>query len=315
MYVVSSVDEMQGWSFETKISIGADLREPRFLVIGGELFLYYFEAGTSMVSFTPKNMWRTQRRPDGTWTEPVTFGRPEAVPWDIKLRGGVGYMTSDAGNHYTASPESTIEVYFEKTLNGIDWSPVDPQQVVSYRGGVSEVAFEFDEDGSAWFVTRNEDGDATGFGSHVCRAEAPKLADWDCPDRSDPERYDSPELFRHGNKLYLVARRDIGGPFDQGRDIPLSQARLQYALDYWTRPKRTAIYRVDKQARKIVHLLDLPSAGDTAFASVHRTGAHTFLVANYTSPLDRPDISWSEGQGSSRGTQIYFVTLSFTPDL
>ena len=76
--------------------------------------------------------------------------------------------------------------------------------------------------------------------------------------------------------------------------------------------KRVAsLYR--RKARKVVHLLDLPSAGDTAFPSVRRTGAHTFLIANYTSPLDKPNVSWLEAQAAAAGTQIYLVELELVP--
>ena len=47
---------------------------------------------------------------------------------------------------------------------------------------------------------------------------------------------------------------------------------------------------------------------------IRRTGPHTFLMANYTSPLDEPDISWIEGQTNPRGTQLYFLTITFVPE-
>ena len=93
--------------------------------------------------------------------------------------------------------------------------------------------------------------------------------------------------------------------------MAIDERRTRYAAAYWNRPKRTALYRIDKAARSVVHLVDLPSAGDTAFPSVRRTGADTFLVANYTSPLDDPDRTWLEGQGALDGTSIYLITLSF----
>ena len=60
-----------------------------------------------------------------------------------------------------------------------------------------------------WAITRNEDGDATGFGSHVVTAGPATPGEWRFPDRSDPSKYDSPRLFRHGNDVYLLARRDL----------------------------------------------------------------------------------------------------------
>ena len=57
---------------------------------------------------------------------------------------------------------------------------------VVYTGGVSEVGFAFDGEGNLWGVTRNEDGDASGFGSHVVFAPADDLANWQFPDTLEP---------------------------------------------------------------------------------------------------------------------------------
>ena len=119
-------------------------------------------------------------------------------------------------------------------------------------------------------------------------------------------------MIRHGDDLYVIARRDLDGHYDEKSDKPFEEARRQYQLDYWERAKRTAIYKVDKAAKKLVHLVDLPSAGDTAYAAVRRLDAHSFLIANYTSPIDHDlDRSWVDGQSSTDGTQIYFLTLRF----
>jgi hypothetical protein len=312
MYVVSSSDTGVTWEFEREIALGTDVREPRLLSLNGRLQLLFFEAGHDPLAFEPKRILRTFRNGLGDWSDlEVLVDEPE-VPWDLKVRQGVAFLTSYQGEHY-GTGESDVRVLFKSSSDGIVFTPVDGRPYV-YRGGVSETAFEFDSDGALWIVTRNEDGDDTGFGSHVCVAPADSLADWDCPARSDPERYDSPEMFRHEDDLYLVARRDIGGPFDEGlEELTFEERKFQYLTDYSLRPKRTALYRIDRQQRSVVHLFDLPGAGDTAFASVQQTGPHTFLMANYTSPLDDPDISWLSGQNSERGTQIYLLTLSFVP--
>lgn len=313
LYVVSSADRGASWDFEHEIALGADVREPRFLSYDGRLLLHFFEGGTIPIAFTPKQMWRIERLGPGRWSEREPFGEPGEVPWRIKRRGAAVYMTSYKGERYQGELDE-VQVLFRVSDDGRAWRPVDPARPVVYRGGVSEAAFELDATGALWVVTRNEDGDETGFGSHLCRAPAENLAAWDCPARSDPERYDSPWLFRHGEELYLVARRDLGGPFDSG-DAEGTRAEQQraYQLAYWSRPKRTALYRIDRQRRAIEHLLDLPSAGDTAFPSVRRSGPHTFLIANYTSPLAAPDISWRQGQIAPEGTQIYLVELTFEP--
>jgi hypothetical protein len=60
--------------------------------------------------------------------------------------------------------------------------------------------------------------------------------------------------------------------------------------------------------------MDLPGCGDNAFPSVRRIDANSFLMANYTSPLDEPNISWIDGQTHDEGTQLYLLTLTFTPE-
>lgn len=312
MFIVSSADMGRAWQHEQTIALGADLREPRFLSTGSRLLFHLFEGGTTPLSFEPRKMWRSEYRGPGDWTPVKPFGQPMEVPWTIKWRRGAGWITSYLGTHYDLDKPGKIDLLFRTSSDGLSWKPVDPARPAVYRGGVSEAAFEFDEQGGLWAITRNEDGDSSGFGSHLCHAPAADLARWDCPKKSDPERYDSPWMLRHGKELYLVARRDLGGPFDQGQtSLPFAQQKKTYLSAYSTRPKRTALYRIDRQRRKVVHLLDLPSAGDTAFPSVRRTGAHSFIIANYTSPLDKPNISWLAAQASPRGTQIYLMDLTF----
>lgn len=313
MHVVSSKDEGRTWSHEHTVALGADVREPRLWSFGGALHLAFFEAGTDMFAFEPRKMWRTTRRAARDWGALVAWGDEGEIPWCLKVRGGQAFLTTYIGEHYGMGL-SRIDVRFLRAADGISFVPVRTGMPVVYRGGVSEVAFEFDRDGSLWAVTRNEDGDESGFGSHVCFAPANDLGTWDCGARSSPERYDSPAMFRHGSELYLIARRDVGGPFDQMRtELPFADQKRNNLLAYSSRPKRTALYRIDKSARRVVHVFDLPGAGDTAFPSVRRTGPHTFLVANYTSPLSDPDRPWLVGQTSADGTQIYLLTLTFTP--
>jgi hypothetical protein len=300
MMVVSSLDGGVSWQHELKIELDSDAREPRFLSMNGSLQLIFFEAGTNPIAFEPMRMWRTFRQGSARFSELELMVDAPEVPWDVKVRGGVAWMTSYMGDHYGEPGRVNIEVYFKKSIDGLSWQLVDDVPFV-YQGGVSEVAFEFGAEGDLWAVTRNEDGDATGFGSHVCWAPADSLGAWECPDVTDPERYDSPELFRHGSEIYLLARRDIGGPFGENPSLG----------DYSTRPKRTALYRIDQDTRSVAFMMDLPGAGDTAFPSIQRTGNHSFLLANYTSPLDDPDITWIEGQTSELGTQIYLLDIVF----
>lgn len=307
MYVVSSADLGRTWAFELGVAGGADAREPAFISLGGRLIFQWFDGGTDALAFEPRRLRRTIRSGPAKWTPPEEFGEPGEVVWDVKVRDGRAWRTSYRGGHY-ALGEASVEVRFQVSTDGLAWAPVDAAHPVVYRGGLSEVAFEFDAGGALIAMGRNEDGDRTGFGSLVATAPADAPGRWTWPERSDPERYDSPEMFRHGDAIYLLARRDIGGPFDRGaRALPFERQRIFNLAAYSLRPKRTALFRMD--GRRPVHLLDLPSAGDTAFPSVVSLGGGRFLVANYTSPPEDPDRSWLRGQTSVDGTRIYLQII------
>lgn len=299
MQVMSSPTGAAPWTLEATFSLGTDVREPAFLFQNGELSLSFFEAGSNPAAFEPIAVWRAQRCKAGDWSaEKISEG--EKVPWDVKIRQGLALRTSYSGDHYG---DGNLQLHFEQTLDdGKSWAPFGKDPVST--GGDSESAFEVAADGGLWVVTRNEDGDATGKGSKVCTAPSEDWSAWSCSEVSDPERYDSPEMIRHGDEIYLLARRDVGGPY--GADEGM--------LPYSTRPKRSALYRVDQLQKKVVWIQDIPGVGDTAFVSAHRLSEHRWVFANYTAPLDQPDVSWLQAQTSSRGTQIYLADLEFVPE-
>src|SRR4029077_20761079 len=136
--------------------------------------------------------------------------------------------------------------FFSVSDDGLAWRSVKNPYV--YHGGVSEAAFEFLDDGTLWGITRNEDGDESGFGSQLITASAPDA--WTFPAHSDPWRYDSPRLFKHGDDLYLIARRDPVCAYDRGfRWLPRSWRKFALFAAYGLRPKRTALYRIDRGRR------------------------------------------------------------------
>ena len=297
MYIISSDNLGETWEYEHQIVLSTDVREPRFLSFKGTLQFSFFEAGDNPSAFEPKNLWRIFLREDG-WSTPEKFLNEESVLWDIKARNGTAYMTTYDGAHYG---QGSVYVRFWESNDGMDWTWVENKEFV-YQGGVSEMAFEFDLDGALWGVGRNEDGDETGAGTQICYAPAHALSQWSCLENSDPERYDSPEMFRHGRDIYLLGRKDIGGPFGPEGDL----------LSYSFRPKGFALYKLNVEEPRVEHVMDLPGAGDTSFPSIHRLNAHEFLLSNYTSPLTEPDISWLEGQTSELGTQIYTMKITFS---
>ncbi len=309
MYVASSSDFGVSWEKETELKMDTDIREPFFLELGGKLFFYCFQAGDKALQFTPRHTMRIERLAQGKWTEPMVLGRPGEIAWDYKIRDGVAYRTSYAGSHYSVKP-GEVDVYFTRSTDGVIWTPVG--KPVVYTGGVSETSFEFDLKGDLYASTRNEDGDESGWGSHFVSAPAASPGDWQFPAKSYAERYDSPRMFRHKGELYLIARRDVGGPFDRGmRWLPFNVQRWLYLGEYSARPKRTSLYYVNREERRFDWMEDLPSAGDNAFPSVIQLSENRFLIANYSSPLQRDGWTWIQGQTSREGTGIYWVELNF----
>ena len=98
-----------------------------------------------------------------------------------------------------------IDQHFNHSSDGVNWEPINPENEVPYRGGISEIGWAFDLDGNIWGVGRNEDGDDSGWGSRIFSAPADDLSNWIwTEEKSDPEIYESPRMFRHGEDLYLI---------------------------------------------------------------------------------------------------------------
>ena len=159
-------------------------------------------------------------------------------------------------------------------------------------------------------VSRNELGDELGWGSKICRADAATPGDWTCA--GDPKKYDSPLVFRHGDDVYLIGRRNVTetGNYDlMRRDLPRQDQASVYELEYWMTPKRCALWRVEPTTLAVSHVLDFPSSGDTCFAGLVELGDGRYLVYDYSSPLDDDlDRSWMAGQFGP--TSIHWFTLT-----
>lgn len=308
LYIVSTVDQ-EKWDYEAEVFLGYDMREPRFLALGDKLMFYFFEAGKNPFSFTPQHIYAMERRGPGEWTEPVPVFEPQCVLWRAKVRNGRAYATVYCGEGMYSGGNESISIYFLTTDDGYHFTPVNPDKPVVATGG-SETAFEFDAQGNLYTVIRNETGDGQTWGSKVCRAAPADLSDWRCA--VTPFKYDSPLLFRHGEEIYLIARRNLDGAYDKGqRWLPDPMEGLYYLARYWWTRKRTALYRLDRENLSLDPVLDFPSRGDTAFPALVPLDDNRYLIYNYSSPPEGKDRVWMSGQLT--GTQIYSTILSFEP--
>lgn len=306
LYIVSSVDEKK-WDYEAEVWLGSDMREPRFLAIGDKLMFYFFEAGKNPLAFEPKQIFAMERKGRGEWSRPVAVFEPRCVLWRAKVRNGKAYATVYCGTGMYTGGNEDISIYFLTSADGYHFSAVDPARPVVAKGG-SETAFEFDASGNLYAVIRNETGDGRTWGSKVCTAPASALADWKC--ETTPFKYDSPLMFRHGDDLYLIARRNLDGAYDKEERWMWDPAEgLYYLARYWWTRKRTALYKLDTASLRLDPVLDFPSRGDTAFPALVQLDEHHYLMYNYSSPLEGKDRVWMAGQIT--GTRIYSTVLSF----
>ena len=308
--VMTSTDNGKSWEYETRIVLHRDVREPFFTVTQDELILSFFEAGTNPLKFEPNRLLRTRTQFGRDWSPLEEWGERGEIVWEIKNRNNKYYATSYIGNHYHAG-KSQIGVRFKESEDGLNWKNIGENL---YSGGVSEVGFDFKNDGTFWAVGRNEDGDDSGFGSQIFSANAEHLDQWESLKKSDPKRYDSPRMFKHGDELYMIARRDIGRkPFGLlSQWLPNSIRKWVILGRYSLRSKRTALYHLNTAEKKVEWMADLPSGGDTAFASIIQKSEHEYLIANYSNdPEDAFDMSWIDGQLNEDGTGIYFINLKF----
>jgi hypothetical protein len=307
LYVISSTDQ-KSWQFETQVQLGSDLREPRLLAFGGKVRLFFAQLGDNPSSFDPKGAFVATRLGPGQWTAPQPFYAPSFIPWRFDVSDGVAYLVGYTGGDGVYQIDKPgIAVHLLRSSDGEQWQPVVPGQPVVMEGGVSEVGLARLDDGSFVAVGRNERGEpGTGFGSKVCRGG--QQLPWTC--RADKRKFDSPLLLRVGKRLVLIARRSLDAQgqtadFDLGESTkPFSDQYLKYQGAYWVTRKRCALWQVDAQSLEVTWLADLPSRGDTCFASAVPADAATpgatarrWLVYNYSSPLQGDaDPPWFQGQ-------------------
>ncbi|MCB9551500.1 MAG: hypothetical protein H6705_06385 [Myxococcales bacterium] len=319
LYVVSTTDHRE-WRYEGAFNERRDLREPRLLSVGGRLLLFYARLGQDSTDFEPGGAAMLAYNGPDDWSEPReadALGFPEGfIPWRFARAGADVYLTGYTGGEdiYGAS-DSDLAVYWLKSRDGLTWAPAVDGHPIVLRGGISETGFAFlPGEREVVMVARNEAGDLdpeTGeprFGSRICRGPVDDPAAWRCAD--DPRKYDSPLVFRHGEAIWLIGRRNVTetGHYDDGGEGTLVARRLRQLVDYWVTPKRCALWSVNPSTLAVEHVLDLPSAGDTCFASAVPLDGTQYLLYDYTSPVEETELVWMDGQ--RRPTLIHRMTLA-----
>ncbi len=298
----AELDPSAKWTFEAEFRIDdRDLREPRFLSMGDRLLFYFFEADSQPGVFSPNSIRVSEWTESGSWSQSTPIFEPGHVVWRTKWRNGVAWMSVYNGQELYERRGKARSVRLLRSSNGIDWVSVSGGESPILQAGGGECAFEFDEEGNLVALVRVEPR-----GALICTAPAQRLDQWDCD--PTPYRHDSPLLVRHGDRFFAIARRSLAGPVERmprwlPGDLPLALDQLRF---WWSR-LRTTVYEIAPQSRTIYPLADLPSRGDTAFASAIDLGGGNFAIANYSSPLEGPDWPWAIGQNVE--TRVYALPL------
>ncbi|MFO0555174.1 MAG: hypothetical protein U0271_42745 [Polyangiaceae bacterium] len=170
LYVASEGSD--GWRLEGSFAMGTDLREPRLLVLGDRLFLYFAVLGKDPFKFEPQGMMVTEYHGQGNWDDPESLYEPGFIPWRARVVDGTAYLIGYVGgeNIYEIDGEP-LRIHLLTTTDGRTLTPAVPGQPVVQEGGGSETDFTILDDGTLVAVTRNEAGDTEfGFGSKICRA-------------------------------------------------------------------------------------------------------------------------------------------------
>ncbi len=301
LVVVRSKDR-NSWEHAGEFQVGRDIREPRFLIFKDTLFLYFFQGGTHPLKFEPQSIYVTSRTGEGQWTEPRSVFQPGYVVWRARTFGGTAYMSVYYGAGIYTTRDRPGDLRLLVSEDGYSWRPISEKPQVDVVSA-EEGEFMFDDEGNLYATVRLETG-----GGLICRASKNDLSRWEYAHTAD--KYDSALMFRHGPDIFVIARRNVAGPFASGVGwLPAKWRRAWWMVRYSLTRKRTALYRLNAENLTLSPLLDFPSKGDTAFAGIVALDADTYWVANYSCCLDGPDWPWVFGQVA--GTQIYESVLHF----
>lgn len=296
--LLSSLDR-RSWREELNLALAhRDLREPRLLEHRGQLMLYFLEAGDRILHFVPFYTRLTTQAPDGSWSQQQAVLPRGLVLWRARSYGEVIYAAAYDGTNIYRRPGFDGGFSFLSSTDGVHWNTTQP---VTWPG-VTECDFDIDKNGVLTAVMRRE-----GRSGLLCSAEKAHYDQWSCSEL--PYKYDSPLMFSNNGRIFLLARRSLGGRVEQAPAYWPELLRYRVnLLIYWFTRKRTALYEVLPDRRDIRWVTDFPSRGDTAYPALVPSGSSSYWMMTYSNALDGPDLPWIWGQLLLK-TKIYGFDL------
>lgn len=284
MYILSTTD-FKDWEVEKQISMESDLREPRFYVKGDSLFFMFFKGGTKKLKFEPQGIYEIYyTNSTKTWSKLHEVNIPLGyVPWRIIEHNENFYLsTYDGINEYKLNVPSEFRIY--KRAETGKWNPISKDPQIIHPRAIAEIEFTFDEGGDIWGIARLEYD-----GSYLVHANSTDLTNFEFWEST--HKFDSPLIFKHNGNIFLIARRNLNGPFVQKNEKYKSNL-IKYSLT----KKTTALYMIDTNSKCILHITDFDSTGDCAFPGIAPINDNQFYVLNYSSDINKKDKSWIKGQ-------------------
>lgn len=249
---------------------GADVRDPKLVAIGDRLVLYVLKNS----SFEPEPyVTAAATSTDGEHWTPFQELEPKGwLFWRPKTAdGSMWYVTAYWHEHGKS--------ILLRSRDGLAWEIVS----TIYEGDRNdETDFEFLPDGRMLVTARLEGQRSWHQGARdactLLAVAAPPYEAWERT-KSSLTRLDGPALFSYNGRVYAVGRYDP------------DSLRSWLGTSSLLTKKRTALYLVEPE--RLVHLSDLPSAGDTSYAGVVLKDGQLY-TSYYTNAIDR-DYSWLLG--------------------
>jgi len=302
--VVSSIDENK-WSLEKIFKIpNFDVRDPKLVVYKNTLHLYFAVVKPFKHRKHPVGIYHTKLLKDNRWTQPKKIYKNEYLPSRVRVINDSLYMCVYKWS--TKNPfnsESRIIV----SADGIKWGENTPFGILVNEG--TEADFIITKSNKLLWVIRNDFSKKKGAGSIICLIK---------PDgtlfkiKNDARKFDSPLLFKSNGQIFLIARSQISFKGKYNIFQPSFPKILKNIINhsvYWFTKKSTAIWGFDEKKLLFSKQLDLPSCGDTGYCSIIIESEKSFVIYNYSSPLNLKKLSWRKGQNLPTSIYKYMINL------
>jgi hypothetical protein len=286
--------DAKNWTQVTTFSIpDEDIRDPKFAVIKGKLFIYVLKSFVADSS-EPYTTAYTYTE-DGEHFAPLTdlLKNHGWLFWNPKtIDNETWYVPAYWGGHGNS--------IMLKTTDGENFTPVcyihqGKKGLVNDRN--DETDFDFLGDGTMISTQRLEFSEDPNGDSRACTniaiCKAP-YEGWIELGKDYSTRLDGPSLFSYNGNVYAVGRRN---PYDYTK-------APNYIGCVYSR-KRTSIYQVTEKG--MIFLSDFPSAGDTSYGGcVLHDG---YLYASYYSSRIDADWPWYVGMLSPSNIKMVKISL------